>query len=238
MLDPIIKIAGVMPLIKYNSPCNSFERLKALTDYTIILYNNNFCRTELDANEEIIIKSNSEWHDYSNHLTLYIRAYLNGCNWVLFLDADEDVDHRLTKEKLKKFIISQQQNNKNDITVINFIFCELWDDKYHYRSDGIWGKKKKPKLQKILPSHIRYPIDEEAMEKHRYHHFVKTSYGVSIDSPYHILHYAMLNKQDRLIRYFRWKNIDQFNFYQNGYEYFIDETSLELKELSKEIVDD
>lgn len=226
--DPII--VGVMHIGKdVNLDYFYFERLKKLSDKTVVLLENK--EMDIDADYIISLKSkeNLKWNDMMNRLFSAMAAANLKADWILSLDSDEDIDYRISnKEDLKKIIIEAENNNYN---VISFALRELWEKKDEYRSDGKWGRKRRPRLIKnfFVKNNllIRPDLHKRLHNNPNYYNIKLNTYN----SIYEIYHYGCFTKELRDKRVEKYKQQDPSCLFQNNYNYMIDYSNLETKKI-------
>lgn len=211
-----------------------FDRLKSVVDTTVVLLDN----ADVDIDADCIIKmkypESIPWNDNANIFTNLIMAARMEADWYFVLDSDEDFDYRLqTKDDLKNLIAFAEKDN---CTVINGPFREMWEKPDEYRSDGIWGRKTRIRIRKnwLKEEHvvIKNPLG------YRLHSSV---WGVNYphkiyQSDYAIYHYGCYNEFMRQQRVNKYKQCDPNNVFQPmGYYYMLDYTNLETKKIERVI---
>lgn len=170
------------------------------------------------------------WDERANQIALVEAGRRHGADWLLCLDADE----RLEPGFVERAPDLLQAAERRGIQVLRFHLRELWNDPWHYRVDGIWGRKTLCRAFKNVPSHRRF-------DPRRLHRFwmplelVATLETVSCDTQLNIYHLRMIRPEDRIARARRYEELDPQHLYQRvGYRYLTDETNLTLEEIPPE----
>ncbi len=169
-----------------------------------------------------------DWNEYLNHISLIKAGRRHGATWFLCIDADERIEERLCTD------ISMLVRDANDkkIDAYAFHLRDLWNDRFHYRSDGLWANKAVYRLFRNVNSHSKF----DPRRLHRYwlpFEILADIGNVGKSIPYAIYHLKMISSKDRLARYERYTRIDSANrLQQQGYEYLIDEKGIELLPVS------
>ena len=225
-----LSVIGIMHIGKnVNLDYFYFERLKKLTDKTVVLLENT--EIDIDADYIITLKSKEElkWNDMMNRLFSVIAAANLKADWILTLDSDEDIDYRIkNKEDLKKIIFKAEESDTN---IISFALRELWEKRDEYRSDGKWGRKRRPRLIKNLFKKNNLLIKPSL---HKRLHDTPNYYNVKLktyNSIYEIYHYGCFTKELREKRVEKYRKQDPSCLFQNDYNYMIDYKNIEIKKI-------
>jgi len=116
-------------------------------------------------------------------------------------------------------------NNPN--IIYTFDLRELWTPRT-YRIDGIWGKKKRPRLFAIKPGQV---FDKSPIQCKSYP--INAGYTFC-HLPVNIYHLKMINPSNRKLRAEVFTKLDPNLKYQSiGYDYLFDETGLQLEQIPK-----
>src|SRR5688572_19777939 len=95
----------------------ALDTMRRLGDVVLLLDDNSspsIASMNLEGVNEITTLSNSqEWDDYTNRMTLVLRAWAHRCNWILWVDADETVDTRLTRELARELCADAEAHGFN-----------------------------------------------------------------------------------------------------------------------------
>lgn len=165
-----------------------------------------------------------EWNEFLNHVSLIKAGRKHGATWFLCLDADERIETRLGVDIRR--LLTEADARKLDAYSLHF--RELWNDRFHYRVDGVWANKARYRLFRNVETHTKF----DPRRLHRQWlplEILADIRNVGLAIPYAIYHLRMIRLEDRLARYERYSTIDPINRYQQqGYEYLIDEQHLEL----------
>ncbi len=199
-----------------------------LGDITIIL--NDRCFPEqwmagIKGEKEIVTVMNpsEDWSCYGNRLTLLARAAAHGCGWVLHMD-DDFTFPGMTRELLEQDAMEALDNN---CIAVSYNLREMWDQK-HYRSDGIWGSKRKTVLQRNPLFEPNVCWMNHLQKLHTIPQDVDTMV-MTHGKDRNILHWGMSTEELRQARYDKYCKLDPDNRYQAcGYEYFKKTEGMEL----------
>lgn len=165
--------------------------------------------------------SQGELEDGRNHRALTEAAWEHDPDWLLGIDADERLEMRF-RERAETEIGRAEARGRSALWVR---FCELWDGPTRFRSDGIWGQKRKACLF-------------AASRGHRFHDMRVHAHWASVPEPrrgwpqadLRVYHLRMLDPADRLRRVERYARIDPRHECQPiGYDYMLDEEGLALE---------
>ncbi len=152
-------------------------------------------------------------------------AWNHGADWLLGIDADERVERSFRSRAERE--IDRAEALGADAMWVDF--KELWDPA-HFRSDGIWGRKRKACLFRSSRDHV--------FDDRRVH-----SFWASVPEPeggwpladLRIYHLRMIDPADRVARAQRYERIDPDHVWQPiGYDYLLDETDLEVTAVEPE----
>jgi glycosyltransferase involved in cell wall biosynthesis len=170
------------------------------------------------------------WRERDNQVDLIKAGRRHGADWFLCLDADERIELGFATQ----LPVLLQQAEDRGVEAFTLRLRELWNDDCTYRIDGIWGQKARYRLFKNNPSHTKF--DPRQLHRHWMPlEIVMRLNKVGAQLPNAIYHLRMIDPEDRLARYRRYKELDSTNQYQaEGYEYLIDEAGLELAAIPAE----
>ena len=206
-----------------------FDRLKQVVDKTVVLLDN----VEIDIDADIVVRldqKNRLWNDGCNRLMSTIAAVSLYPDWILSIDSDEDIDHRIqTADDLKSIIASAEKTRCN---AVSFYLREMWEKKNQYRSDGIWGKKVRTRLRKNMFKCGAALVNMDVNARfHREAIFPGAKIrNISPPIKYEIYHYGCFTKTMREARMKKYKELDPSNKFQSiGYDYLVDVKGLEVK---------
>lgn len=160
-----------------------------------------------------------EWyHEGQLRAALIAKARHLGYDWVICVDPDE----RLEKGALKRIRSLVDGEKKGRKVIYGFNFRELWDPSA-YRSDGIWGKKKKFVLFPLLGDQ-----DFMNLRVHSPWHPVNSDYDF-VETGFNLYHLKMIDPHARKQRADLYEKLDPDHEIQAiGYRYLEDEAGLEL----------
>jgi glycosyltransferase involved in cell wall biosynthesis len=173
----------------------------------------------------------TKWDERGNQIVLVQEGRKLGASWFLCIDADERVDPRFA-EQLPALLAAADEAG---IDAFSFRLRELWGDRGHYRSDGLWGRKTRFRLFRNVLDHRRF----DPRFLHRT--WLPLEIVLNIDRvgrglEYNLYHLGMMRAEDRLARYARYKALDPSGRFQKiGYEYLLDESCIELTAIPPEL---
>jgi glycosyltransferase involved in cell wall biosynthesis len=165
------------------------------------------------------------WNERGNQMALIKSARAHGGDWVLAVDADERLEIRFATEAPGLMAEAEAKG----IEAYSLQVRELWDDRSHYREDGIWGGKARYRLFRNRPEHTKF----DPRPLHRYWmplEIVSRIGSVGAHLDLNVYHLRMIRAADRQARYARYLALDPDGRFQpQGYGYLVDETGIELR---------
>jgi hypothetical protein len=171
----------------------------------------------------------SGWDEPGNQARLIEEGRRHGATWFLALDADERVE---------KLFASRVRELMAEATAIGadaylFHLREMWGDRNHYRSDGIWRDKAQFRLFRNLPG--KFTFDDRPHHRSWLPLEIKNRLGaVGFGSGLSIYHLKMIAPADRAARVARYEALDPDASLQAiGYAYLADETGLRLTRIRR-----
>lgn len=226
-------LCGLMPFnADFNKPdIGSVEQMRRLTDVAIVLDDKStvpFLKTQGDVegytNKLEVLRSDhclDHWNDYVNRLTLLARSCAYDAHWVLWMDDDDLIEDRVTKNYLKQQV---RHAESEGFAAIQYRCREMWNEPGQYRCDGIYGQKRKIVLQKN--PFLRRRVKWKYGPRHILHRWPLTDTPIkSVETQ--LLHFGMFTASQRRERYFRYVSIDPNNrFHKGGYKHIIDEEGI------------
>jgi hypothetical protein len=165
------------------------------------------------------------WDEPRNREVLTRAGQELGADWFVAFDADERVELRFWRDLPRLLAWADVE----DVVAFSFHLREVWDQPDTYRSDGVWGRKRKAAFFRNLAAAHQFDpaqwhgewVPMQAWE---------TPATRVID--YDLYHLKMLHTSDRAARQQRYQILDPNCDYQAlGYSYLTDETDLELTKL-------
>ena len=158
-----------------------------------------------------------DWDERGNREKAIRRAYELGADWVLCADPDEHFEERFLK-KLQIYA-----NVKH--CCYRIWFRELWGHYDTWRSDGVWGKKRKD---------VFFPVSETMTFNHKNQHHFSWTYAELMDERifinHSVYHLKMIREKDRKWRSELYNTLDPNKTMQSrGYDYLVDETGILLQ---------
>jgi hypothetical protein len=152
-------------------------------------------------------------------------AWEHDADWLLGIDADERLEYGFRQRAEAELA----RADALDVPAMWVPFKELWDAS-HYRTDGVWGQKRKACLFRSTRAH--------QFDTRRVHSFwasVPPPEGGWPEADLRIYHLRMIDPADRRARAERYERIDPDHVWQPiGYDYLLDEAGLELAEVEPE----
>ncbi|MFT4468516.1 glycosyltransferase family A protein [Arthrobacter sulfonylureivorans] len=190
------------------------------TDESLEILASSDCITEIIR---INPEEKTEWNEPRNRELLVSAGQALGATWFVAYDADERPDARLWKEWQR---LTEEADVAGAIGISQPL-RELWDRPDQYRSDGIWGRKRKISIfQNIGPDHQFDPAQWHG-EWYPAQFLGTDSFLMSDLNLYHL---KMLRAADREQRMMRYLQLDpNREFQEAGYEYLVDEAGITLE---------
>lgn len=162
------------------------------------------------------------WDEPANRERLVSAGRELGAEWFVAFDADERPERRLWEEWPS---LVAEADRRGDIG-IDQPLRELWDSPDQFRSDGVWGRKRKTAVFRNLD-------DEHVFDPAQWHgewypaQYIGTEAFLRTDI--NLYHLKMIERADRINRMRRYQALDPERAFQPmGYEYLADEAGLEL----------
>lgn len=153
------------------------------------------------------------------HRILTEAAWKHGADWLLGVDADERLETGFRAR-------AERDLDRADALGAQAMwvdFKELWDPA-HYRSDDIWGRKRKACLFRSTREHV---FDDRRL--HAFWASVPQPEGGWPLAEARIYHLRMIDPADRVARAQRYERLDPDHVWQTiGYDYLLDDSGLEL----------
>jgi hypothetical protein len=165
----------------------------------------------------------SPWNERANQVALVEAGRRHGASWFACLDADERVEKSFSAA-LRPLI---EDAEARQVSVLGFHLRELWGDRHHFRSDGVWNRKVAHRLFRNDPAHRRF----DPRPLHRFWMPLELVPEMSMpgrQSGFDLYHLKMITPAGRAARVARYEALDPGNLYQRmGYRYLVDEAGLE-----------
>lgn len=158
------------------------------------------------------------WDEVGNYRRLVDAALRHGADWAVSIDADERVE-RDFRRRAERVIA---RGGRLGLAAYSVRLRELWDSPYRYRSDGVWGCKRPPRL---------FRLEEGAELDTRELHSSKAPVGARLaGADLEVYHLKMIRPEDRRARRDRYQRLDPEARWQplEGYAYLTDERGVEL----------
>lgn len=169
--------------------------------------------------------SRASWDEPAGHRQLVATALRLQADWIISVDADERLE-RDFRSRVERVI---RRGSRLGLSAFVVYFRELWDSPDHYRTDGIWGKKRAARLFRARPDH---QFDERLL------HGAKAPLqgrvlGMFPLADLIIYHLRMMRREDREARCNRYLQLDPDARWQPGigYAYLTDDRGLRLRRI-------
>lgn len=222
------KIAGLMTVKDYKEDCLAFQSLRSLTDLTIVLDDNsnlpfpyrNIC------DEYLTLRHNIKWHDVGNRTLLMHRAFIHGCDWVVWSDDDILFSHNFQNRKDVERAIAVLETANKDTG--RFILHDLWDSIRQYRKDGIWANKTFVVLRKNWFQCGAVRLPSPCIRLHTPVYPINRTEQVLVLQDYIAYHTGCLTVADREERVQKYAKEDPNMQFQEDYSYMLRTEQLEL----------
>lgn len=166
------------------------------------------------------------WNERKNRETVLQEAFLVSQKenvWALCVDADERFEQSFLTNL--RSIIKEYANEKSALALH---FRELWDNPDQYRTDGVWGQKRKAILFELS--------DQMTFDYPQEHHipwYYRELHDKEILLDYNIYHLKMIKPRDRKKRADLYNRLDPDKKMQPiGYDYLTDTTGIELTKIT------
>lgn len=165
------------------------------------------------------------WDERANQMALLKAGRRHGASWFLTVDADERLERRLT-EDLRAVL---QEDETRQIEACSLQLRELWNDRQHYRTDGLWKGKARFRLFRNREHHTKF--DPRPLHRHWMPLEIALNLSkVGAHLPYNLYHLRMIRPEDRAARRQRYGELDPEGRYQpQGYDYLVDESGIVLQ---------
>jgi glycosyltransferase involved in cell wall biosynthesis len=163
------------------------------------------------------------WDEPGGHRRLVAAALRHRADWIITVDADERLERefRIRAERVIR------RGSRFGLTAFSVHIRDLWDSPDHYRADGVWGRKRAPRLFRARPDH---QFDERPL------HAAKAPLQGKVLGSFPradlvIYHLRMIRQESRIARRERYQRLDPDERWQPnvGYAYLTDERGLELR---------
>lgn len=170
------------------------------------------------------------WNERANQMALIKAGRQHQADWFICIDADERLEARFSSDIAGILADADQRG----IEAFTLRLRELWNDRHHYRRDGLWGKKLRYRLFRNDPEHRKF--DPRPLHRHWMPlEIVMRQATVGANLPHNLYHLRMIRPEDRQARYQRYITLDPESRLQaEGYEYLVDETGMELVRIPEE----
>lgn len=193
------------------------------TDESLKLLTSAACITEVIR---IRPDEKSEWNEPRNRELLVTAGQALGASWFVAYDADERPDARLWRH----WNLLTDEADASGAIGISQPLREIWDRPDHYRSDGVWGRKRKVSIFRNLGADHQFDPAQWHGEWYPAQ-FLGTDRFLLTDL--NLYHLKMLHAADREQRMGRYLRLDpDRKFQEAGYEYLVDETDLAVTPIS------
>lgn len=168
----------------------------------------------------------THWDEMANHRRLVGAAIDHGAEWILALDADERIE-RSFRDRAERAI---RRGSRLGLEAFALPLRELWDAPDRWRCDGIWARKRQPRLFVARRDHR---FDPRLLHGAKAPLQTRRLGGwVTVDC--RMYHLRMIHAADREARRRRYEGLDPEAIWQDiGYAYLTDETGLRTTRISR-----
>jgi glycosyltransferase involved in cell wall biosynthesis len=165
------------------------------------------------------------WDERANQMALLKAGRRHGSDWFITIDADERLEQRLVRD-LRTVLVEAEARQ---IEACSLQLRELWNNRRHYRTDGLWRGKARFRLFRNRDHHTKF--DPRPLHRHWMPLEIATNLSkVGAHLPYNLYHLRMIRPEDRAARHERYRTLDPDARYQpQGYDYLVDETGMVLE---------
>jgi hypothetical protein len=223
------RIAGVLPVRDYRPGQSAFAALRRLSDVTIVLDDSSrepFPHRE-ECDEYLRLEHRGPWNDQANRTLLLYRAFVHGCDWVLFVEDDLVFGSTFqTREDAARLAAELEARGRE---VVRFPFRELWDSRERWRADGPFGRKSIAVMRRNWFAYERITLKDPGLRLHTAPHPANLRQRLLVDDRHVAYHTACLTRADREARVAKYRLEDPRNRFQRDYDYLVDERGLELR---------
>lgn len=171
-----------------------------------------------------------QWDERANQMALIKAGRKHDAAWFLCLDADERMERQFGEDVASLIADADRKG----VDAYSLQLRELWNDRRHYRIDGIWGSKARYRFFRNNPAHRRF----DPRPLHRSWMPIEITANLKtagVHAPYNLYHLRMIAPQDRKSRHERYRSLDADNRFQPmGYDYLVDESGLRLEAVPDE----
>lgn len=164
----------------------------------------------------------SSWDEVGNHRKLVSAALDHGATWIIALDADERVEATF-RDRVERAV---RRGRRLGLDAFALPMYELWDSPATYRSDGVWGRKRVPRLFAARSDHAfdlrplhaaKAPLQGKRL-------------GAWVTADVRLYHMRMIRPADRVQRRSRYEALDPAGIWQRaGYRYLTDERGCRVR---------
>lgn len=170
------------------------------------------------------------WDERGNQVALVKAGRRHGASWLFAVDADERIERRLAGD-LPRLL---EEAEARQVEAFSLQLRELWNDRQHYRVDGIWKGKARFRLFRNRDHHNRF--DPRPLHRHWMPLEIAGNLAkVGAHLAHNLYHLRMIWPEDRAARRQRYLQLDPDSRYQpQGYDYLVDETGMELAAVAPE----
>jgi hypothetical protein len=233
------RIAGLLAVKNYSDAWSALASLRALVDVTIVLDDDSsqpFPHRD-HCDEYLSLRRLGLWNHLGNQTTLLYRAFVNDCDWVVFMDDDIVFSPNFQTRADVCRLVHETTRRGRDTVV--FRLRDLWESEREYRYDGIWGRKGFVVLQKNWFFDKRITLREPSTNRlHRPIYPVRSRFrwrpNQTLREDYIAYHTGCLAAEQRAERVEKYRREDPHNEYQADYSYMLRTEGLRLEPVPEE----
>lgn len=229
-----LRVAGLMAVRDYSDATSAFTALRELADIVIVLDDNSTSpfpfRAECD--EYLRLDSRGPWNDQANRTLLLYRAFVHGCDWVVYSEDDLAFGASFqTREDVARVVGELEAAG---LESYRFALRELWESDDRYRVDGVWGQKSMAVLRKNWFAYPGITLKEPGLRLHTAAFPANLRIRQRHDDRNVAYHTSCRTRADRLARVEVYRREDPERRFQGDYDYMLDDRGIELAEVPED----
>lgn len=227
----MIKIAGLMPIavdLEKSLLREAIVEMRNTCDAVILLHDSRGVPAVISqcVTEQLWVEGGDEiWDDRANRMVLLARAAKYGCNFVMWLDDDELLGPSFTHKHVHE--LCEQADAQGHVAIMAKVKT-AWN-KTHWRTDGIFGRQVKVRLQ-LNPLMLKNPNFQVERRLHALPRLEGTEMWLP-ESDF-VIHWGLRAKSLREKNVAKYLAADPENkFSEVRYDYLLDESGMTLEPL-------
>lgn len=165
------------------------------------------------------------WDERRNQRLLVDAARRHRAEWLIALDTDERLE-RDFRQRADPYLAA---GDRRGVVAYDLILRELWGSPDRFRIDGIWGRKRRPRLFRTRDDHGQGDTELHGIWAPLDRHGKRSGF---IAADLILYHLAMITAEQRQARRAKYERLDPDTLSQRrGYAYLTDESGLTLSAL-------